>query len=494
MAKAKKAASNKTSPVINFAKWRNSLPSTYETIVDGFHAEMTVDQMVKFLGSDAKIPDTIKNIKIGSFTPNIFQHPDLIDFWRSPVKVSPGSVSRALLNDDDIVDTQRKAGYAINRKKPDLETLARIAQTQYLGFYLRVGTLINNNLFGRLENLKNPEIYKQLRTSTFVESNQLQNTLPEKPPEFSLIRREFSIKQINNALSKAYTRTGKPDDLEAFLSSPEKYGVFAVNDMLRTSIDISRSQKNIDKDMLKNYLQVRNLFTLGVRSGILGIVADEMSDQVCFPSSSRPSDQYPVFMMKGKFFHAGPNNSYLELPIELQIPVLQQHAVDGTHELYKISRDLKHKILQLETEKLLKQDGFTHQPELDILNAETESLNEQRISIINQNLTTDIRDIRNNYTKNGTVPEKDKLGIMIAVKSELLKPTGMTKFEAREVAKGECPDEYTKGANVRVMPLTFGSMIQETNQALRMMIQESTVITLLSETPQSSKALTNQPN
>lgn len=491
MAKNKKTANNRnTAPSINFAKWRNSLPATYETIIDGFHADMTVEQMVKYVGSNAKIPDKIKDIKIGCFTPNIFNHPDMIDFWQTPVNVPSSSLNRTLTDDADIVSTQRSTGYEIKRKNPDFETLTRLAQTQYLGFYSRIGALINNNLFNRLENLKQPNTYKKLRNSGFIKNNQLYHALPEKPPEFEVTRREFSIKDVESSLSKAYTRTGKPDDLEAFLSAPEQYGVFAVNDMLRTSLNVSRSQKNIDKKLYNNYVHVRNLLTIAAKEGVLGITAEEMSDQVCFPSSDRPSDQYPVFMFKGKFLHAGPNNSYLELPIEIQIPVLQEHVVKATHGMYLDSRNLKGNLQRLETEKLIQQTNFSSdkETELQALSLAVDALDKQRVDLINNNLPKDLCTIRYNYTKKGQVPAKDKLGIMIATQSELLKPNKITQIYALDTAKRECPDEYTAGSKTRIAPLTFGSMIQETNNALKMMIQESKSIIQPGESAQIQKA------
>jgi hypothetical protein len=434
-------------------QWEGKLPSTYETILDGFHAKMTVSEMVAYLKLDKKnIPEKIKDVKIGSFTPDTFAHEDFFDFWQTPV--SPHhlydypELFNALEKDKHIPGVQASTGFKVDKFRPTLETLARIAQTQYLGFNLRMGELTSKNMYARLEKLRDPKYYDELVNSSFVKKHKLQNELPKTMPKFEMAGEKFSVKKINSAIDKAYTRSGKPDSIEEFLKKPDNYGVFAVSDMQRTCLVPAGAEFMNPEEREKHYTQLRNVLAVGLMSGELGVVPKEMTDSLHYPLSARASDQYPIMMTKGKMRHEGPDpNCYLSTYIEIQVGYVPDHAKTTTHEMYENSRSLTDK-------------------------GEKKNAENARIEVINTYIPEQTKEQRQEYLKTKQVRENDPLAKMFhGNAAELLTDRG-SRTRALEVACSEFHKFVTRGKN-RIEKLDFSKMTTKVIQsALRAMIRK----------------------
>ncbi len=336
------------SPEKNPNRWEGTLPSVYTTLLDGFHAKNHVKTFVDRLGIKVDIPEQIANICIGSFTPDVFAVDH--DFWSTPVtrevlEANP-SAYQALM-DPDIVQLQGDNGHKIDTDNPTLEDMARVMQTQYLAFHARMAEMTNNDLLSRLENLRDPKFFDSLKKSAVVRTHGLEGQLPKRMPDFKVDKDKFkfSVKKVETALGKAYGRSGRPKSYDDFIrienqvKPKARHGVFAVSDVQRMSLSVHSRDKSADQ-IHADYMGVRNILLVALYSGELGahVGADDITDRVNYPSKERPSRQYPSLVAKGKICHAGPDGSYLECPMELQVNVLSPNIIEDTHRLYELSR------------------------------------------------------------------------------------------------------------------------------------------------------------
>lgn len=435
MADKRKIKNIKTSP-----RWANSLPPEYETLLVGFNAHLTVEELVSYFkinemrayGGEKKpftIPDSIKKIKIGCFTPNMFEHEDFREFWNTPVHSHQMYEYPKICNalkDNDFHKVQAKVykdnlpedaddSLSMDMMHPTLETLARLAQTQHLGFNLRMSELTSNSMMDRINMMKDPETYQHLRE--IAEKRRID--LPVKPPEFKIAQEAFCVKKIGSALEKAYYRTGQPKDVQAFLQDPNKFGINGVNDMKRTMIELPTDRKK----QQANYMAVRNLFIVAVMSGELGLIHDEITDHVLYPPSERPSDLNPVCMIKGHMYHAGPQingkGSIISSPTELQIALLPEHARNSTHDIYKQSRK---KGISAEVRKLL---------------------DAARVQTFNEHLCEDIQQTRQKYLATQKI-ENDAVGKLVFASTngfDMARHSNAVRNNAIVQAWREFPDE-----------------------------------------------------
>lgn len=431
-------------------RWENSLAPTYATLIDGFNAEMTVQEMFNYLGvnqmrADLRqepviIPKKIANIKIGSFTPDIFAHEDFQDFWKTPVTSyhlahHHEKLFFALNQDKDVHQIQReRAGFHVDTVRPDLETLARLAQMQYLGFNLRMSELTSKNMMARLEKLKDPTEYRHIR----MIAKQFKVELPEKIPEFSIVHQETAIKDFGSALEKAYYRTGKPKDVEAFLKNPDAYGVNGVNDMMRTMIRLPDDRSK----QFDNYVAVRDLLSVAVLSGELGMLGSEITDQVLYPESDRPSDLNPVLMIKGDMYHAGPvmngKGTIITSRVEAQVVIMPDYAIAATHDMYKSSR---------------------HKDAADDFKA---AMDDARVNVFESFLSPEIIERRHAFLKSGRV-QNDFLGQYLFAKTNMFDIThhsGRIRHNAITRAFSEFPHDKVSLAEMteNATAITLGNM------------------------------------
>lgn len=443
-------------------RWEDALPPTYATLAEGFSAEMTVEEMIGYLGvqemraslqqEPVKIPEQIAKIKIGSFTPEMFAHDEFRDLWNTPV-TSHHLISNhktlfyALNEDKDVQEIQReRAGYNVDTVRPTLETLARFAQMQYLGFNLRMSELTSKNMMARLEGLKKPDEYRKLR----LIAKQFKVDLPDKVPEFDIVHKETAIKDFGSALEKAYYRTGKPKDVNAFLKNPDAFGVNGVNDMMRTMIRISDDRES----QYENYTSVRNLLAVSSLSGELGMLTSEITDQVLYPESNRPSDLNPVLMLKGDMYHAGPivggKGTVITSRVEAQVVIMPDYAIDMTHDMYKASR---HK---------------------DAPEEYRQAMDDARVKMFESFLSPEIVQRRHDFLASGRV-ENDLLGQYIFAKSNMFDITqhsGRVQKNAVFRAFSEFPQEaqltdMTENATaITLKNVRTGGVVHNTLQAM----------------------------
>lgn len=323
-------------------RWEDTLPKEYATIPAGFHAKMTVQEMVNFLElvEDIQVPEKIRNIELTCFTPELFSDPAFENFWKTPVSsyhLKDGGKRELVfsaLNDPDVRKVQKEVGYDMDVVHPDLETLARLAQTQYLGFRLRLSELSSSSMLSRLEKLQNPAHYQDIRK---VAQDRFEVALPDKAPAFKMVKSESSVKRIGSALGKAYHRTGKPKNSEAFFQKPQQYGINGVNDMLRSTIKFL-GDKARDTS---HFMAVRNLLAVASLSGKMAFLPTEMTDQVLYPKENpeRSSEKVPVVMFKGLAAHTGAEGSVVTLPVEIQLQFLSDQVSEDSHRLYAVSRN-----------------------------------------------------------------------------------------------------------------------------------------------------------
>ena len=407
-------------------KWENKLPATYETLLTGFNAGMTVSELVDYFKKDKKtIPAELKDVQVGSLSPFIMQHEKFKAFFETEVPsydlVDHPEVFRALNDDKDIHKVQAQVGYKMDTMHPTWETIVRMNHAQYLGFNLRLSDMTNKNLHVRLEKLRDPEYYQKLLDTPFVKQHDLFNSLPKEPPKFTLANGRFSVKRIGSALEKAYSRSGKPSSVEAYLKSPDDYGVFAVSDMQRTSLKLNHADDVTRDDLERQYNDLRNVMTVAMMSGELGVIPREMTDNVHYPPSARASDQFPVFMMKGKIRHLGPTiyptghkkaepySLYLSAPVEIQIPFLPDHAIKSTHDMYEASRVLE--------------DGDAKR-----------EMEQTRIEFMKTYLPDHLKDERQKYLDDHQIDPKDKIASLFHDNAPEMLSTKATEVLALRVA------------------------------------------------------------
>ncbi len=419
--------------VQNQNKWERKLPPVYATLLAGFHAKNHVKTFVGRLGmdKDVDVPKQLANICIGSFTPDMFEHDR--DFWSTPVpkKVleEKPSMYQALM-DPDIAELQNEASkHIIDTDNPTLEDLARVMQTQYLAYHARMSQLTNNDLLSRLEKLKDPKFYNELKDSAVVRSHKLQAELPKKMPDFKVDKKklEFSTKNVKTALQKAYGRSGKPESYDEFIrieSQPkpkQRHGVFAVSDVQRMSLSTHSKDKN-SHQIYQDYMGLRNILLVALYEGELGvhIAPDDITDRVNYPSAKRPSRQYPSLVAKGKIYHAGPKGYYLECPMELQVTVLSPDIVDQTHRLYEISRG----------------------PGMGPL--EKASIDKVRLDMQSSSLSPYAQVVRTRFMQEGVVPDEDRFARQLLFQGDKVRMTQHAQRHAVAVAMNEFPEALSK--------------------------------------------------
>lgn len=455
---AKKSVSEyKMQNVSNNVRWEKKLPSTYETILTGFHAKMTVAEMVAYFKlNDVKVPEAIKDVKIGSFSPAMFEHEKFAGFWKKPLtmpnmKNDYPEVHKALTEDPHIKskEMQKAVGYRINETYPSLRDLACLAQLQFLGFNLRMGELTSKNLYARIEKLRDPEYYQELLNSPFVKKHDLKNNLPNKMPEFKISGEEFSVKQIRSAITKAYTRSGKPDSLEEFLEEPNKYGVFAVSDMQRTMLRPVMKGHVTAEEREAAHTDLSNVLAVALMSGDLGVVPKEITDSLHYPPSARASDLYPITMTKGKMRHEGPNGSYLSTYAEIQVVYVPDYAIKTTHDMYENSRSLTNQVAKKNAEN-------------------------SRIEVINSFIPEKTIEERQEYLATKTVDPSHKIAKLFQGVSADLLSDQHARRRALGVACREFGDVISQGKN-SIEKLDFDKLDTEIiKQALRDMIRRPT--------------------
>ena len=404
-------------PETNPNRWEDTLPSVYSTLIEGFHAKRDVRSLVTLMGLQVDVPDTIKKIPVGAFTPDIFKLDQ--EFWSKPISKEMLEKHPALYDavmDQDIADIQLENDYLVDTNNVTLETVARTLQTQYLGFNIRMAQLTNNNLFARLEKLKEENFYQNLKNYSLLERHGL--VLPKNVPNFKCEKKKFSVKSVSTAVGKAYGRTGKPKSHADFFDAPDKYGVFAVHDLQRTSLSVYEERKSKEQT-LKDYNDLRNIILTALYSGELGVVVepDNITDRVNYPDPIRLSQQFPVFLAKGMIYHAGPDESYIEAPLELQIGILSPDIVETTHRLYELTRAN------------------------DVKPEEIKQLNTDRLNAMNCSLPTSVQEARALYMRSKKIPKEDVFAHKFLATDSLLM-TDHARRQAKAVSRSEFPWEY----------------------------------------------------
>ena len=407
-------------------QWENTLPAVYDTILNGFHAGLTVQDMMTYLNLPIEVPNEIRDIKIGSFTPDAFAH--WSKFWQAGI--SPQSLpteTYKALHDPDIAAVQKQIGYTLETDHPTLETLCRVAQAQFLGLNIRIGELTSKSMFARLEILKDPYFLKNLRQSPFVKANKLEKLIPEKIPDFVITSQKFSVKTLKSAFEKAYFRTGNPTkkdlqtkknifDVEQFLAKSDTFGVYAVTDTQRTKLQLISKQETLEEKtaFIQEYNTLATVLSISLLSGELGAVVDwnnhgELTDQVNRPKSAELKDLVPVFISKFTLYHEGPEKSYFAVPAEIQIPIMTKDLDDTTHGLYNFIREEENK------------------PEDQIDHDAIQAMNASRSAMFNKLLPKEVVKMRHTYAedKDKGVPDSSVIADPLAMIIQKCEVTGL---------------------------------------------------------------------
>lgn len=406
----------------NKVRWSKQLPPTYETILAGLNAKMTITELAEHLGWE-NTPAQIKNVKLGSFTPDVFQHEDFKEFFEAPVTpydlYDHAELFNAIDKDKDIERVLNHLGFKLDKFHMTRQAVVQVLQIIEVGYEARKSELTSKNIYNRVEKLKDPAYYENFLKLPLIQKYALENELPKTAPKFNLSHERFSVKDVTSAMEKAYFRSGRTLDMDDFLETQNKRGIFAIKDIQRLSILIPDAKFLSPEQVEEKFNPLRNVLTVAIESGELGVIPLQLKDSLHYPESERATDQLPIYQANVRVLHKGIGDSILDVNGELQLKILPDHADKTTHDMSRITRNERNDDVKTKNER-------------------------SRIDVMEMYISNKTLEKRKIYNANKIVDPEDKIAKLFLNQSQGMFSRAAEQ-RAIEVARSEFPDEESTG-------------------------------------------------
>lgn len=251
----------------------------YEAVFD-WNVSKTISEMFQSFGLQTKaspILDRFGNRYLGEMPGVVFKDAkDSASVWNQPLPhdIVPESIKYAMQKDEAIPKIMSfvAPGYDF---KPDVITpasLVWLTSIHYLGIVTRLANYKKNDFMEQMQVICDDDLYPNIR-------KKLQKTHPEFIPYtpetgYKLImtgEQKNVVKTIQSSLNKAKEPKYRPVE---GASTNERFGVFSINDIQRTSIG-PEDPKDMD---LRDWRKMRSQVGAYLLSGALGMNCDRVMD------------------------------------------------------------------------------------------------------------------------------------------------------------------------------------------------------------------------